>query len=240
MLMKGEHNMRFSIVTVCLNAEHEIERTLKSVLDQAYDDYEYIIIDGSSNDGTLSVIEQYIPRFVARDVLVTVVSEEDGGIAEAFNKGIRLAKGEVIALVNAGDCLLPDTLKYVSECMSIDILYGNIIWHDYKLGSDHIRKSNPRLSNLMYDMVITHPATFVRRDAYERVGLFDTSYRYCMDQELMVRMQQNGMRFTYVDKELARMYSGGISDSNLSPYSRRPSAFLHNTANHARLLFPIP
>lgn len=207
--------MLFSVITVCFNAINEIDRTLQSVLEQTYDNYEYIIIDGGSNDGTLSVIQEYLPRFADKNISVDITSESDEGIADAFNKGIRKAHGYYTVIVNAGDCLQPDALEYVSKQKESDVIYGNIVWHDVKQNTNRVRKSSPNLNNLIFDMVIMHPSTFVRKEAYDKIGYFDTSFKYCMDQELLVRMQQAGLKFTYVDKELAVMDSGGVSDSNL-------------------------
>lgn len=206
--------MRFSVITVCYNAANDIEDTMRSVLSQTFRDFEYLVIDGASSDGTLTTIHEVTGQYKQSGIPITVVSEPDKGISDAFNKGIKRAKGDIISLINAGDQLLPDALAYVDSQMSADILYGNIIWHDVQKGTKRIRKSSPDLRNLMYDMVIMHPATFVRRTAYEEVGLFDTTFRYCMDEELLVRMQQAGKHFEYRDKELVEMKTGGVSDNN--------------------------
>ncbi len=207
--------MRFSIVTIAYNAADDIEDTLKSVLDQNYSDFEYIIVDGASKDGTVDVIEKYLSLFADKGIRIKFKSEPDGGISDAFNKGVSQAEGEIVSIINAGDCLFSDALQTVSKHMDTDILYGNIVWNDETHGFRYVRKASPDLHNLMFNMVIMHPATFVKKQVYDKVGLFDTSFRFAMDQEMMVRMQKAGMKFKYIDKELVEMKAGGASDSNL-------------------------
>jgi len=101
--------VKISVITVCFNAKVDLQRTLESVISQDYSDYEYIIVDGGSTDGTLEVVEKY------RDRLNVVVSEPDHGIADAFNKGIRLSSGDIIGILSAGDLYDIGSLSAVAE-----------------------------------------------------------------------------------------------------------------------------
>lgn len=208
--------MRFSIITISYNVEDEIEKTILSVLNQTYVNYEYILVDGQSKDSTNDIIVRYLDAFEKKGIPVKYISERDEGISDAFNKGIGLAEGEIVGIINAGDLLCRDTLDKVHTMIhgDSDVIYGNVIWCNSKKNYQYVRKSKSNLKNLMYNMEIMHPATFVRLNAYKRIGMFNLNYRYCMDQELLARMQLKGVKFQYIDEELAIMNSGGISDTN--------------------------
>ena len=124
--MTNKLNPKISIVTACLNSESTIEKTIKSVLGQSYDNIEYIIIDGGSTDGTLDIINKY------KDKLSYIVSEKDNGIYDAFNKGLKIFKGELIGFVNSDDYLLPDAMnilcKYYNEYYLIQF-QDKILFH---------------------------------------------------------------------------------------------------------------
>lgn len=209
--------MRFSVITIAYNVEKTIEKTMMSVLNQTYDDFEYIIVDGNSKDNTNKIIERTIHEFNEKKITVKYRSEQDKGISDAFNKGILQAEGEIIAIINAGDCLLEDALKQVNDLMmeDVDVLYGNIKWYEKNSKKIYIKKSKENISNLMYSMDIMHPASFVKKEVYDEVGLFDISYSYAMDQQILVRMQKFGAKFMYVNLEFAEMEAGGISDRNV-------------------------
>lgn len=209
--------MRFSVITISYNASQGIGRTVESVLSQTFTGFEYILIDGASGDDTNAIIETYIPGFQRQNIPVFHKSEPDEGISDAFNKGIRLASGEIIAIINAGDTLLPDALETVDRLMEkdTDVVYGNVIWNRQADGVRYIRRAKADLSGLMYNMDVMHPAAFVRRSMYDRAGLFDVRYRYCMDQEFLVRVQREGGRFRYADQVFAVMEAGGVSDRNV-------------------------
>ena len=104
--------MKFSIITVCFNSEKTIERTIRSVLNQTFSDYEYIIVDGASKDDTMKIVKSYEDKFDGR---LHYISEPDKGIYDAMNKGIRLAQGEIIGIVNSDDWLEDDSLMNVQQ-----------------------------------------------------------------------------------------------------------------------------
>jgi len=223
--------IRFSIVTISYNAEDVIRKTLESVLNQSFKYFEYILVDGASKDKTSQVIEQYISKFNKRGIVIKFISEPDKGIADAFNKGVVQAEGEIVSIINAGDSLLEEALSKVDQLMKIetDVLYGNIIWTNISTKSKYIRKSKENLENLMYSMDVMHPATFVRRSVYDKVGLFDISFKCAMDQEILVRMQKQGARFLCVDDVFVEMEAGGVSDTHpwkgLTEASRIPRIY---------------
>lgn len=211
--------MKFSIITISFNAASTIENTIKSVYNQDFSDFEYILVDGGSTDGTVNIIKKYQELFKKRNIQYRFISESDSGISDAFNKGIKMAVGEYVGIINAGDELCNDILSKIN-CLiepSADIVYGNVRWVDIDRNYTYVRKSKAsKLKYLKYDMVIMHPSVFVKREVYEKCGTFDLNYKYCMDQELLARfLYKEKKNFMYIDTEIAKMISGGVSDSRV-------------------------
>lgn len=196
-----------SIITVCRNSADTIENTIESVLAQKDAGIEYIIIDGASTDATLEIVRNY-PEI---DV---VVSEPDRGIADAFNKGIQLARGEIIGLINSDDQLLPNTLAKVvtffDDQPETDVVHGDLLL--YQRGR-LIKRLKPA-GRWWYPwrlVLFNHPATFVRRHVYVKHGLFDTTYRIAMDVEIFLRWMSCGVVIRYLPEVLTIMETGGAS-----------------------------
>ena len=198
--------MKFSIITIVLNDKQNIEKTILSVINQKID-LEYIIIDGKSNDGTLDIIKRYESKINA------LVIEKDDGIVDAFNKGINLATGDIVGIVNSGDFLEDNALELVVNSFEsdIDIVYGNVQYWDGD-EKDYIYSADHRFLDRF--MAINHPAVFVKKSIYERFGLFDKNFPIAMDYELMLRFFVNNVRFKYINKVLSNMALGGVSDVN--------------------------
>lgn len=197
-----------TIITIVLNDDKNIEKTLLSVINQNITEFEYIIIDGGSTDGTVDIIKKY------ENDIAYWSSEKDHGIVDAFNKGIKKATGDIIGLVNSGDFLEPDTLKKVSETFkdnNTDIVYGNMqYWIKNK--KEYIYTANHRL--LPKFMSLNHPAVFVKKGIYNQYGLFDDRYKVAMDYDLMLRFYSKDAKFIYIDDVLSNMALGGVSDVN--------------------------
>lgn len=198
-----------SIITVCFNAAETIEQTIQSVLGQTYQEIEYIIIDGKSTDGTLDILLKY------QDKIAKIVSEEDAGIYDAMNKGIKLATGDLIGILNADDWYDAAAVEQVVECFlknETDIVHGDIrlVWGDGR--TEDAPKTGDR-EKLWYSMVIRHPATFVKRKVYEEQGLFDLNYKITADYEFILRCYSRKVKFTYLDKVLTNFRMTGISNT---------------------------
>lgn len=209
--------VRFSLVTICYNAESLIAETMESVLRQdAGVGFEYIIVDGASKDRTFAIARSYEQKFAAKGISLRCYSEPDNGISDAFNKGILHAEGEIVGLVNAGDCLTKDALKVLNEAYAedVDIFYGNILWVDKEQGVQYTRHSSADVSALRFTMPIMHPACYIRKTAYETVGMYKTDFRYAMDRELLARMWKAGRRFKFINHVFSEMSAGGVSDSS--------------------------
>mgnify|MGYP000857603894 CR=1 FL=1 len=180
-------NPEFSIITVCFNSEKTIERTIISVLSQSYQDFEYIIVDGASTDGTLSIIKNYIKKYPDK---IKLISEKDNGIYDAMNKGIRSASGNLIGIVNSDDYYEIDALENISRAYDgkkYEIVYGMLrTIKDGKEVSVYIKNHQ-----WLNDDMITHPTCFVTKDTYVDFGLYSLEYRYSADYEFMIRMNRN-------------------------------------------------
>lgn len=213
-----------SIITVTLNSEKYIEDTMKSVLAQTYQNYNYIIVDGGSRDHTLNIIASYESLFEGR---MKWVSEPDSGIYDAMNKGIGLSNGEIIGIINSDDWYNKDTLNLVATVYSklaglnkYLIIAGNVEKVNYNKqrlyivitdGGSIYRTVNQR-------MPLNHPATFVTRATYDLIGNYDGAFKYSGDYDFFFRaLSSSEIQVKTLDHTLAYMRVGGTSDrlSNL-------------------------
>jgi len=202
--------MKVSIITICFNSAITLERTILSVINQNVDNIEYLVIDGASTDGTVSIIKKY-------DKYITKwTSEKDNGISDAFNKAIRLATGDLICLLNSDDELLPNTVKMITELAKpdADIIHGNIIVHKIDKMQYICKPSLDYSLLLKKSMILNHPGMFIAKRAYQKFGLYNMAYRCAMDRELLARMYSKNAVFQYIDTELVVFYQGGESTKN--------------------------
>ena len=199
--------MKLSVITVSYNSERTIEKTILSVLSQKTNEIEYIIVDGKSEDKTLDIINKY------KDKIDIVISEEDKGISDAFNKGIDRASGEYIAIINSDDQFLPgafdEFFKEVKE--DTDVFFGNGI-RLYTDGKCKKYMADPNVQELHKSMSLVHPSTIIRKKAYEKYGKFDINLKFVMDRECLLRMLNGGAKFQYNDGFYAIYNMGGVSD----------------------------
>ena len=208
--------IKFSIVTMAYNAEHEINETMLSVLKQDYRPIEYIVVDGGSTDGSNNIIENIISEYSTSDIEIKYKSEPDQGISDAFNKGIAKSTGDVIGLINAGDQLMPGALKKKAAFLndSVDIVYGKTLFVDKTNHLKYLRQIPDHLdiSKIKYNgLIFTHQSAFVKKKIYAQYGLYDTSFKYVMDTELFANFVEHGVKFFYIDEVLVSMLAGGIS-----------------------------
>ena len=202
-----------SIITICKNSSVTIRSTIESVLSQEIDGkLEYIIVDGASTDNTMDIVRSY------GDKISKSISEPDTGISDAFNKGIALADGEIIGIINSDDIYLPGTLakieKYFNEHPEVEVVHADLELYD----GDRFLKilKPPRYWWIPWRMILfNHPTTFVRHHVYENHGLFDTSYRFSMDFELFLRWIKAGVEIRYIPEVLVRMQTGGASGRHI-------------------------
>jgi glycosyltransferase involved in cell wall biosynthesis len=201
---------KVSVITVCYNAEKTIENTILSIINQSYNNIEYIIIDGKSTDNTLTLIKKY------QSSIDTIISEPDKGIYDAMNKGIKKATGEIISIVNADDFLNVHSIKNVVNFYlnnnRPDIIYGNINFIKDKINFSI--KPLPNIKGFNYKkMPVCHPAMFVTSELYTRVGTYDISYKNASDYEFVLRCIKEGVTFKYFNEVLSNMRAGGASEN---------------------------
>lgn len=200
--------MKISIITPVYNTEKTIERTILSVINQKLDsELEYIIIDGGSKDKTLEIIQRYA------DKINIIVSEKDKGIYDAMNKGISLATGDVIGIINADDWYNESALGIVEKIFleNPDIAILHSAMKNY-LYDKHISTFSPgKLENLTFKMLLAHPTCFVSKSVYKQLGKFDLSYPMAADYDLMLRAYNSGLVFHFVDTPLASFSLNGTT-----------------------------
>ena len=208
---------KISIITISYNAENEIKDTIESVITQGYRPLEYVFVDGGSKDHTCEIIKSYLDDIRKLGIEVKYLSEPDDGISDAFNKGIKLSTGDIIGLINAGDGLCKEALYKVAlkfDSCNADIVYGNTICIDKKHGIKYLRQipDNLDCSKIKYNgLIFTHQSAFVRKDLYDKYGLYDVTYKYVMDSELFAKFSENKANFQYLNANLVTMLAGGVS-----------------------------
>lgn len=202
--------MKISIVTVTYNSEATIEDTILSVINQKYKNYEHIIIDGCSKDKTLSIAKHYAeisPK-------IKVVSERDDGIYNAMNKGISLATGDIIALLNSDDFFLENALDIVLKAFSQSDA-GIVACSIYKLDEENNKYLNVERDKPLSKRTATvnHPGVFVKKHIYENVGLFDEGYKISADYDFVCRCLNKNIKIAYLNEYTTVMRTGGVSDN---------------------------
>jgi glycosyltransferase involved in cell wall biosynthesis len=210
--------LKVSIITVSFNSAKTIADTIESVLSQDFPEIEYIIIDGNSSDDTVQIIRQYENR------ISKWISEKDQGMYDAMNKGIAMATGDVIGILNSDDVYM--NVHVISDLMALlekqkaQVVFADLILvnqgDDNKVlryyDSGHFHPDKFR-----YGWMPAHPTVFVRRELYQKVGPFSTTYQIAADYEMLIRMLAiQKAPYAYLPKPVVRMRSGGASTAGLS------------------------
>jgi glycosyltransferase involved in cell wall biosynthesis len=200
-----------TVVTISYNSESVLERTIESVFHQTYRMIEYVIIDGGSTDATVSIIERNRAR------LSYWRSGPDGGISNAFNLGIAVARGRYIALVNSDDWMSPDQIAHAVNALESSgaaFAFGNLAVHSEDGRVQYVMEGRRDYwMNMRYRMpYINHPTVVVRTEVYEKVGPFDSRRRIAMDFDWHLRAELLDLRGIYVPQLLGHMGQGGVSD----------------------------
>lgn len=224
------HQPLVSIITVVFNGQAHIEQSIKSVLSQTYFNIDYIIIDGASTDGTIDIIKKYETN------ISTFISEKDSGIYNAMNKGLKVAKGEIIAILNADDYYYPETIQQVVEQFeqsNADVVYGNIAKLRELDGREYLKEVQPNIKLMEQTMPIFHPATFIKKQVYDEVGVFNETYRLSSDYDLVYRIYKAGKQFSYINKPLTVFRIGGASNVNCNSYQEGYQILLSHNSPYA-------
>ncbi len=205
--------MQISIITVTYNSAATVRETLKSIESQTYPDIEHIIIDGASKDNTLKIVHEF--KHVAK-----VISEPDKGIYDAMNKGIKMATGEVIGILNSDDFyanneVIAKVVNLFKKDATLEAVYADLVFVDKDNISAVKRKwiaSNFAIEKFLYGWMPPHPTFFVRKDVYERYGFFNTGFKSSADYELMLRfLYKHNIRAAYLPEVIIKMRLGGQS-----------------------------
>jgi len=182
--------MKFAIIICTHNVAKRLPKTLDSILAQNFDDYEVVVVDGSSNDGTQDVIKSYESKFSGR---LKWVSEKDTGLYNALNKGVKMADGEFLEVVGAGDWLEKNALKEAVKCIEArpetDAIYGKTLVWDKNLKASRLLQTSPET---LPSQPMQHPSLFYKKTLHDKFGLYDESYRIAADYAFCLKVFWNG------------------------------------------------
>lgn len=207
--------MKVSIITVCFNSAATIRDTIESVLAQDYADIEYIIVDGASRDNTLDIVNEYRGR------IAKVVSEPDKGIYDAMNKGIKMATGDVVGILNSDDFFTSS--QSVSKLVSgfgndTDAVYADLVYvkqHDTSKFSRLYSSAGFARWKIRFGFMIPHPTFYAKKALFDRLGFYKLNYRVAADFELMARFFKADIKTRRVDAVVVSMREGGISSNGI-------------------------
>ncbi len=210
-------SLKISIITVAYNAEKTIEDTIKSVINQTYSNIEYIVIDGQSKDATLDVCRKFESN------ITKLVSEPDKGIYDAMNKGIALATGDVIGILNSDDFYANESVisKIVTlfDQKNVDGVYADLVYVDPVNTDKIIRKwvSGPfQKGAFLKGWMPPHPTFFVRKDCYKKYGDYSLELKSAADYEMMLRLiHKHEINLGYLNEVIVKMRAGGVSNASL-------------------------
>jgi glycosyltransferase involved in cell wall biosynthesis len=204
---------RISIITISFNSENSILETFQSVENQSFDNYEYLLIDGGSKDGTLNIANK-------QDHISEIVSEPDKGIYDALNKGIKNSTGEIIGFLNSDDTFYDEnSLQYIIDAFdkNTDCVFGDLIYTDLNENIKRVWKGSEfKKGGFKKGWMPAHPTFYCKRSVYEKLGLYDDSFKIAGDFELMLRfLEKHNIRSKYIPRTLVNMKVGGASNNGL-------------------------
>lgn len=212
--------MKLSLVTVTFNSSKTLCDTIRSVFFQSYSDIEYIIIDGLSKDSTIDIIREYESRFQGR---LKWISEKDNGLYDAMNKGIRMATGDIVGIINSDDFYhRKDVISKVVEIFQnkeVRAVYGDVRF----VNPDNLDKTvryyssrNFSPKRFRYGFMPAHPTFFTYRKYFEEFGYYKTDYRIAADYELLIRfLHTHQLKAVYIPLDFMKMRIGGASTSSI-------------------------
>jgi glycosyltransferase involved in cell wall biosynthesis len=209
-------NPLVSIITISYNSQETINSTVKSILKQTYKNIEYIVIDGNSSDDTLKIVEGYRNQFEEKKIVLKVISEKDKGIADAWNKGLRLATGDIIGILNSDDWYDDNVIEIATKTLNVtqsQISYGICKKIDTSGEVIHIMENGFSANRVYLNFGFSHTTCFATRKVYEVVGDFDLSYKIALDVDFLLRCVKSKVTFIKTNT-ITYMRMGGISTAN--------------------------
>jgi glycosyltransferase len=210
-------SLKISIITVCYNSAKTIEKTIQSVLSQTYGNIEYVIIDGKSNDDTLSIVKKYEDK-------ITWISEADKGLYDAINKGLKIASGDVIGLMHSDDVFASDdVLSVISETFQKDNCngtYGDLVYTKQDDIDEVVRywKSKKFIKSLLKKgWMPAHPTLFLKKEVYDKYVGFNLKYKIAADYDFVTRVfSDDEFKFSYIPRIITKMRLGGASNASIT------------------------
>lgn len=230
--------MKISLITATFNSSRTLRDTLQSVLNQTFKDFEYIIVDGSSKDDTINIIKEYEPLFEGK---MCWVSEPDKGIYDAMNKGIRMAKGDVVGILNSDDFFASDDiLENVSRTFDADNdlegIYGDVVYvdnHDVKKVIRKYISAKFTRKRLIYGFIPAHPSFYAKKECFEKFGYYSLDYKIAADYDMFVRFIWKGnIRTKYIPRVFVIMRNGGASSSGIAVHKTIMREHLASAREH--------
>jgi len=234
--------MKISIITVVLNNKSYVEDCINSVLNQKYNNVEYIIVDGGSTDGTIDIIKKH-----AKSIQIWI-SEPDQGIYDAMNKGIKIASGDVIGFLNADDVYYDsDVLVNIASVMKnshTDACYSDLVYVDKNNLNKVVRywrSCEFQTGFFRKGWVPAHPTFFARKSIYDQYGTFDLSYKLAADFELMARfLERHKIRVKYIPMVSVKMRVGGTTNKSLTNIVKQNlEIFRAFKKNNIKIFYPL-
>lgn len=212
--------MKISIITATFNSEKTIEETLLSVLSQDYKDIEHIIVDGKSKDRTMEIVKKYEKQYEGR---LKYISEPDKGIYDAMNKGIKMATGDVIGLLNSDDKYAnKEVISKIARKFkdtNCDAVHGNLLYMDEETMTVPKRKWITKSTNVRTGNITAHPTLYVKKEIYDRIGLYNLKYRVVADYDFMLKLLlDKNIKLEYINEYLIHMRLGGESSNGIKGY----------------------
>lgn len=202
--------MKISIITTTYNSAKTIEETILSVLSQDYQNFEHIIVDGASKDNTMEIVKKYEDKYQGK---LKYISEPDKGIYDAMNKGIKMATGDVIGLLNSDDkyanSKILSKISNTIETTNCDGIHGNLLYMDYETMSKPQRKWITKSTSVKAGNIVAHPTLYLRKEVYNKMGLYNLKYKVVSDYDFMVRLLLNKeFNLVHIDEYLIHMRIG--------------------------------
>ncbi|MBO6281137.1 MAG: glycosyltransferase [Alphaproteobacteria bacterium] len=200
-----------SIITICYNIKDEIERTCESIVNQTWQDFEWIVVDGGSTDGTVDILKRY------QDRMSVFISEKDKGVYNAMNKGIKRACGKWLHFLNGGDCYTDNSILekvFADKKYDADVLYGDMNLMRKNKFLRRVTFTDAVDKSFFYKNYIAHPSSFIKRELFDKYGLYNENYRIVSDWEKWVIFSGHGVIFQHIDRIISDFDDGGISGTN--------------------------
>jgi glycosyltransferase involved in cell wall biosynthesis len=210
--------LKVSIITVSYNSDETIRDTIESVARQSYNNIEYIVVDGNSKDETMAIVSSYASS------IDKVVSEPDKGIYDAMNKGVQLATGDIVGILNSDDfyetdTIIEDIVEHFKQHENVDMVFGDVVFVEPSNLSKVVRyysSAKFKSYKLRFGWMPPHPATFIKKKVYDKYGLYKLGYKISADYEIFVRLLMVAkLKFSRIDKVIVRMRSGGASTGGI-------------------------